>query len=182
MTSDATYDIVEEKRGKTMLHEITHEKYGEIVFDENFWTGKKKLSINGTLLNKVARRKYSLNHDGAEKEVTLVGNYLAGSSIEIDGEKIQLTPRIKWYEMIIPIIFAAILLFWGTSVELCKIVPILGGAIGGAINGIFTILNIFCVKSVRKIYLKIIIAIVIGILNFLVCWFGAIIFLSLLSR
>ena len=164
-----------------MLHEITHEKYGKIVFDENFWTGKKKLFINGTLLKKVARKKYLFEQDGEKIEIVLAGSFLAGSAIQIKDEKIQLTPQVKWYELIIPILFACLVIAWGNNVHLCKIIPIVGGAIGGAITGAMTVINIISIKSINNILIKLIVELTLGILTFVACWIGAMIILKFLA-
>ena len=36
-----------------MNEKIQNEKYGEILYDENFWTGRKSLSVNGVPLNRI---------------------------------------------------------------------------------------------------------------------------------
>ena len=36
-----------------------HEVYGEIIYDESFWTGKKEVYINGVKLAKVDKKTYS---------------------------------------------------------------------------------------------------------------------------
>lgn len=38
---------------------VNHPVHGEIVFEENFWTGKKKLSVNGKKLQKVGKKTFA---------------------------------------------------------------------------------------------------------------------------
>ena len=40
-----------------MKKSIIHPSYGEIVYEEGIWSGKKSISINGTPLQKVKKNR-----------------------------------------------------------------------------------------------------------------------------
>lgn len=46
----------------------------EVTYEENFWTGKRVITINGTILTKVKRNVYT---DGTQN-YTIKGNYYTG--------------------------------------------------------------------------------------------------------
>ena len=35
---------------------INHAEFGDIVYEESFWTGKKSVSINGAPLEKISKK------------------------------------------------------------------------------------------------------------------------------
>ena len=37
---------------------VQHEKYGNIIYEENFWTGKKTITIDGTRLEKASKTEF----------------------------------------------------------------------------------------------------------------------------
>lgn len=149
-----------------MKQTIQHETYGEIHYEESFWTGKKSVSIGGTPLEKVSKKEFRLQ-DGSLVKIS--GNFLQGASLDINGETIRLTPKLKWYEIVLCILPFILVVTWGNIPALCAIVPIVGGAIGGAIGGLFCALGLFGIRSVKPIWLKIIIALVSLGVTFGVC-------------
>ena len=152
-----------------------HAEYGLIVFEENVWTGKKKLSINGKPLQKVGKTTFT--GEGG-KTVFLKGNYFAGCRLQLDKEEIVLTPALKWYEIVLSVIPLALILVWGNSVALCSIVPVVGGLIGGVVSALFSVLNVMLVKSIKNVWLKIAVTVVMTALTFLACYLIALVFLS----
>ncbi len=38
---------------------VQHESLGEIIYEESFWTGKKKLFIGGEELAKISKKNFS---------------------------------------------------------------------------------------------------------------------------
>jgi hypothetical protein len=81
---------------------IQHPTYGEIIYTESFWTGKKMLTINGVQAKAITKTEFTI---GEEKTlIALKGNFLTGVSIRMNEENIELTPKAKWYEIVISII------------------------------------------------------------------------------
>lgn len=156
---------------------VNHPVHGEIVFEENFWTGKKKLSVNGKKLQKVGKKTFAGEGD---KTFFLEGNFLTGNRLQAGNEEIVLTPALKWYEVVLSVLPFLLILIWGNSVALCNIVPVVGGAIGGGMGAIFGMTNVMLIKSVKNVFLKILISLGITALTFLAGYLVALAVLSAL--
>lgn len=154
---------------------VNHPVHGEIVFEENFWTGKKKLSVNGKKFQKVGKKTFAGEGD---KTFFLEGNFLTGNRLQAGNEEIVLTPALKWYEVVLSVLPFLLILIWGNSVALCNIVPVVGGAIGGGMGAIFGMANVMLIKSVKNVFLKILISLGITALTFLAGYLVALAVLS----
>lgn len=149
---------------------INDEQYGEILYEESFWTGSKQLTVNGEKLEKLSKNTFSL-HDGEKYiSVTVSGNSMTGAKLLTESRTIQLTPKLKWYEILLALPGFILILVWGNSVALCSILPVVGGAIGGGISAALAVLTFFAIKRANKLWLKIIIAIIGVAVTFLICW------------
>lgn len=149
---------------------VQHEKLGEIVYEETFWTGKKKVYLNRQELQKLDKKTFS---DESGKQVTVKGNYLAGVSLAFESPEtieVQMTPRVKWYEIVLALLPFLFILVWGNVAALCEIVPVVGGAIGGGISGVMACLSLLCMKGVKNIWLKIAIGIGFFAVTFGICY------------
>ena len=153
-----------------MKKEINHSVFGKIIYEENFWTGKKSIFINGKKLIKISKTSYKMCLENEESYyVTLEGNMFKGTRLRIKGKTVILSPATKWYEYVLAILPLALVLIWGSSPSLCEIVPVVGGAIGGAIGGIFMCLSIILMKETKNILFKILIGISCFALTFGIC-------------
>lgn len=159
---------------------VQHEKIGQIVYEESFWTGKKEVSINGKKLSMQKKNTFLWNCDGQSKIVTVKGSFVTGTKLILDGEEAQLTASPKWYEIVCSVMIFAFIMVWGNSIALCKIVPIVGGAIGGGISGAMAFLNLIMMRMQDKIGLKLATWFVMMALNFGICFVAAKIFLALI--
>ena len=131
-----------------------HPVYGEIICTENFWTGKKTVTIDGTEY-RVKRKQFTFD----DKKVTVKGSLYWGAKMIIDGESFPLGPQAAWYECalaLLPIIFC---LVWGNSIALCSILPIMGGGLGGLIAAIFGCASLACMRKAKSLAAKLIIGI-----------------------
>ncbi len=149
-----------------MKQTIQHERYGEILYSENFWTGRKSLSFNGVPLTRISRKEFQTENDGTG---TIKGSFLTGAYLSINGENIQLTPKIKWYEIVLCLLPFILIMVWGNSVALCKIVPVVGGAIGGGLSALLSFTGLFFMRSVKPVWAKILIALAAIGVTFGVC-------------
>lgn len=131
---------------------IHHPVYGKIIYTEGFWTGKKDLAVPEHEVHQVSKRSYLI--DG--KSGLLVGNFLTGLKLHIEGEAIEISTKPKWYEFIIAFLPLAFLLTWGNSATLCAIFPVVGGAIGGALGGIGLIVSLLIMKKSVEPFYKVI--------------------------
>ena len=97
----------------------------------------------------------------------------------IDGQVVELTPSVKWYEYLLSILPFVLIMVWGNSVELCLLVPVVGGAVGGLVSAIFCMVNLFVIKKFKPWWIKVLISIATLGLTFLVCYLIALIILAI---
>ncbi len=161
-----------------MTVQYQHPTYGNLEYEESFWSGKCKVTVNGAELNKIAKKKFALP-DG--KQLTVKGSYAFGVSYIIDGVSTQITPKAKWWEIALAILPVILVLVWGNSATLCSIVPILGGAAGGAIGGASVAVSFLLMRMVSKWWIKVLIGIGTLVAAFFLCYAGAIMLLSAIA-
>lgn len=148
---------------------ISDEKFGQIVYEESAWTGRKSIYVNGKPLSKITKNTYFLSDGEMKANFVVQGNYLKGSKLLIEGREIQVTPPVKWYEVALSVVIFALVLVWGNTPLALNVLPVVGGAIGGLISGVFMILNLFIIKQVKNIWLKIAISVGMCAVSFLIC-------------
>ena len=134
-----------------------HVGYGEIEYNENFWTGKRELTVGGQKLTKKKKNVYTLNSADGDLDCRVKGSFLTGASLYIDQDVIQLSAPCKWYEICCSVLICVFVLTWGNSPSLCKIFPIVGGAIGGGISGMTACMNLFLMRETKKVSFKLLI-------------------------
>ena len=157
---------------------VCSESFGEIIYEENAWTGKKDLSINGVQLNKTSKKTFEYNNGESVTTVTLKGSVMSGVTATIGDETVKIVTAPKWYEIALSVFIFAFVLVWGNSVALCSIFPIVGGAIGGAISGALAVVNLMVVKNIKNIGGKILVSIGIFVLTVAICATIAFVLLS----
>ena len=158
---------------KTVIH---HPTYGEIVYDESFWTGKKTLMINGATCFAISKKEFLVD----DQKVLLSGNLYSGIRLSIDQETIEISPRPAWYEVVLAILPLLFLLTWGNSPALCAIFPVVGGAIGGAIGAVFSLCSLLLMKKSKSTATKLLIGIGMFALTLLVAFVLALLILSMM--
>lgn len=136
-----------------MRDSIQTEKYGEIVIDENMWTGSKKVFVNGVQLNKVNKKTFVGSIGGAAVTALVTGSSFTGTVIELDGTKYRVAPSPKWYDFVITLIWIPLYLIWANS-ALCAIFPVAGGALGGAVSGLMAGIALVYSKRQKSIGVK----------------------------
>ncbi len=130
---------------------VDHPSIGKIVYDENFWSGKKSLTVNDIPAKKVSKNEFLIN----EEKAVIKGNFFVGISLLLQNETIQILQKPKIYEVVLAILPIIFLLIWGNSVALCSIFPVVGGAIGGFIGGMFGVLSLVFMANTKKPLVKI---------------------------
>jgi hypothetical protein len=142
-----------------MKKAILTEKYGEIVYEENIWTGKKKITVNGILLTKLNKKTYEGIVGGERLTVVINGGYLTGAVIEINGGlKYRVTEPAKWYDYVLAFIWVPIYIVLSAVPAIYTTFPIVGGALGGAIAGVGAALAMYSIKPMKNIAVKIVIS------------------------
>ena len=160
-----------------MKEVIQHPVYGEIIYNESFWTGKKELMVNGVRAQRISKKEYVIN----EKKLILKGNYITGVSLSVEGENIQLLPKSKWYEVVLAFLPFLFLITWGNDATLCAIFPVIGGGLGGALGGIAIIVSLYFMKKQRSLLIKFLIGIAVLIATIFIAFILAYKIILLLS-
>ena len=133
-----------------MTQTIMHPVYGAISYEENIWTGKKSLAVNGKYLKKGRKNVFTLEDGENTLYVTLKGNALTGVTATIQGQDIVILPKLSGLDYILCILPFALIMIWGNSQALCSIVPVVGGAIGGAIGAIFACESMMLMRKAKS--------------------------------
>lgn len=133
------------------------------AYEENFWTGRKELAVNGIKAYKITKKSFVLN-DSSRATITVKGNFLTGIKlIQDNGIEIILCQN-KWYEWLL--IFLPFLYFG---------LGIFGGGIGGGLSALFALiaatLNATVLRTKQNTIAKILICIAVFVIMFAV-WFG----------
>ena len=150
-----------------------HVGYGEIEYNENFWTGKRELTVGGQKLTKKKKNVYTLNSADGDLDCRVKGSFLTGASLYIDQDVIQLSAPCKWYEIFCSVLIFAFVLIWGNIPDLCEIIPIVGGAIGGGISGLGACVSLFLMRRTKNAGLKLLVWLGMFVATILLCFLVA---------
>jgi hypothetical protein len=150
-----------------------HVGYGQIEYNENFWTGKRELAIGGQKLLKKKKNVYTFNSETGNLDCRIKGSFLTGATLHIDQDVIQLSESCKWYEIFCSALIFAFVLIWGNIPDLCEIIPIVGGAIGGGISGLGACVSLFLMKRTKNAGLKLLVWLGMFVATILLCFLVA---------
>ena len=156
-----------------MIVNVQHPIYGDIVYEEGFWLGKKFITINSVPAKLVGKNEFLLESENNVLNIKLKGGYTVGAYLIINDDIIELTAKPKWYEVVLSILIFAFVLSWGSNEFLRSIIPVPGGALGGAASGIMGLLNLMMMKKRKKVWQK--------LLTFLIFFFGTFIALAIFA-
>lgn len=165
-----------------MKQEVMHHKYGKIVYEESSLSGNKNIYFNDVQLKKVSKTTFEAVIDDEELVVYVKGNTFTGLSLKINGELIEIIPQTKWYEYVMCLIPFILVMIWGNVIALCQIIPVVGGAIGGAISGLCSILSLFFAKKTNNVLFKVLIFIAATAIAFGICALLGVAFVELISN
>lgn len=149
---------------------VQNKEYGTVIYEENAWTGKKKIKINDVELQKTGRNKWTYEFGGESLEVSVKGSFLMGAVLTIGNENIQVTEKPTWYSYVLSVLTVAFVIIWGASVTLVKIFPIVGGALGGAISALYAVLNLYLAGKVKSAGYKLLIGLGMFVAAVLTCY------------
>lgn len=153
-----------------MIKNFISEKYGDISYEESFWTGKKIVKVNGVSLKKVNKTTFKSVSDEKTITVKIKGSFVQGATLQIEDEQFEIAPKTLWYEYILFILPFMLTIVWGNSPELCSIIPVVGGAIGGAVSASFSLSSLVLMKNQKNPLLKVAIGLGAFIITFAVCY------------
>ncbi len=114
--------------------QLTAEANGVLyLYEENAWTGKRSLTVNGVPLTKTGKRQFSVTkEDGTVSYITVKGSFLSGISLLTSEGEVVLVKN-KWYDWVfifLPLVGIVV------GVAGC-------GAIGGGLSAFFGLLGAF---------------------------------------
>ena len=160
-----------------MTEFINHPTYGDIVYTENFWVGKKTLTVNGLAAQPTSKKSFLING----QQATVKGSWFTGATLCIGSETIELARKPKWYEVVLAILPLIFLLTWGNSSHLCAIFPVVGGAIGGALGGIAGCTSMLFMKKSSSPIARVLIGLGDFAVTILIAFVLAMLFIMLLA-
>ena len=134
-----------------------------ITYSENFWTGKKKITIDRQELQKIDKKTYRYENN----HYTVKGNFLTGVEMTNGVQFITLVRKLSVLETII--CFLPFLLV------------VTGGAIGGLCGGAAAAVNATYMRNTDKTIMKIIYAILSTGIAFVCYLILSTVFLMLIS-
>ena len=135
----------------------------KICYSEDFWTGKKTISINGEKLQKINKRTYQCG----DNRYTIKGSYLTGVELFDGVQFVTLVRKLSTFEMIlcfIPLLIAFV-----------------GGAIGGLCGGAACAFNAVFIRKSDKMIMKILYSVLSVIVAFVAYSILASVFLRLIG-
>ena len=137
---------------------ILTERYGEIAYEENMWTGSKKLSINGIYLTKLNRKTFGGMINGEKITVAVKGGYISGVTVDVNGLLYRVTEGAKWYDYVFTFMWVGLYAVLSISHAFNIVFPIAGGLIGGAVAGLGAAFTLYIIKPRKNVALKLVIS------------------------
>lgn len=163
-------------------------KYGEIIYEESFWSGRLKITVGGKEFNKVTKKIYEYTENEVVYKVEVVGNYFIGVKLLISSslepgqpETVKVCDGYKWYEFVVAFLGFAFILVWGNlSADIIIYFPVIGGGIGGATGAFFGLGGLFFAGKTKVWWKRLLIALAGSVVAVLACWLLAIGYLAVM--
>ena len=154
---------------------VNDEKYGTVEYEENFWTGRKQLTVGGVILERKNKKEYV----SEEYHATITGTIFTGVFVNLNGTYIKISEKTSTTEYVLGFLPFILVLIWGNVPSLLAILPIVGGAIGGAIGGGVSAANLMFMKTQKNIGGKIIVSLIACAVAIMICYLVGILILSI---
>jgi len=151
-----------------MKNTIQHPIYGQITYEESFWTGKKTITIGDNRLQNAQKNSFYWIVGETSELVIVTGNAMLGVSLTIRGEIIWVYPKTPWYDWLLAFLPMVLIMFWGNSAALSSIIPVVGGAIGGGICGGAAVTGMYLFHG-KRLWQKLLIALTTAVITFIIC-------------
>lgn len=155
-----------------MKNSIVIDELGKLDVNENIWTGRISVSLDGKELKRLEKRSFELIFPDERREtLTVAGNIFSGKSVYVNGKTYTLTSRMPWYGYALSFIPFILTLVLGNIPALVQSgFYFVGGAIGGLIGGLFTAFSLYANSWFKKWYFRVLISLAFILISFLVCW------------
>ena len=154
-----------------------HSDFGEIIYSESAWTGKKSITINGVKAIPLSKKVFM----AGDIRLTLSGNSLTGLDLLVGMKIVELISKPKWYELLLAILPFVFLMVWGNSISLCEIFPVVAGGLGGALAGGLGVVSLSTMKKTRSVILKLLVGVIFFVVIILIANALAVAILSALA-
>ena len=131
------------------------------VYNENIWTGKKELRVNGINLSKTGKNTF---YNSETKEAIIVkGSMITGVKLEKMNETIVLAENTTadWIFIFLPLLIICVGIFGGA----------IGGAISGGLGALAMYVNASIVRKEKNIVGKAVLSIAVTIGVVAIFWF-----------
>ena len=161
-----------------MVKKFQDATYGEIVCEEGFLGNVKSIIVNGVPATKVNKTSFVFVHEDEQVNITIKMNDKKGVDLCIGEKTYQVKEPRKWYEMILAWVPLVFIIVWGNSPSAVKLFPVVGGAIGGAIAGLFACISLAVMSRVNKGWQKVLVGLGCFVLAILVCYLVAVVILA----
>lgn len=162
-----------------MKFEIDSEEFGKITYEEGAWSGKKKVALNGVYLQPTSKNTFARDTEYGQDTVTVKGNSMTGVKLSIADRTVTVIAAPKWYEVVLAVLIFLFDCVWGNIPQAVAILPIIGGAIGGAVSAAMGFICFTVMRRANKWYFKVLIFLGFFALNVLLCYLLALAFLAL---
>lgn len=146
---------------------ITNEQTNQIplIYEESFWTGKRKITYGDIECQKENKLTYSYNTGEEEsKYIYIKGSQFTGISLNLDGNIITVLPKTAWWEYTLVGVLVFVSLFF-----------VLGGALGGGLAALIGMTALLVNRYMKKTFLRVLIPIamfaVYALIVFIVAFF-----------
>ena len=149
-----------------MRLEKEHEVVGKIEYSESFWTGRRQVTVNGVVLNRINNKQFEKD----DIKATVMGSMISGLVINVNGTYISMCNKSTPLEYILAFIPLVLIIIWGNSIKLCSIVPVVGGMLGGAISGGCGACALIFMKLQKNTIGKIVVALIALVASFVLCF------------
>ncbi len=152
-------------------------QYGKLDYVESFFTGKVDIYLNGKQAIKKKKKEFQIETTNNTNDLNtslidihIFGSFIFGVKAILNGHSYTIYEKAKWYEYLIMILFIILTIIWGNVPTLCKILPIVGGTIGGFVAGFINFLGFALARKTDKSLIKLISIIGSGLLSFFTCF------------
>lgn len=160
---------------------INDETYGKIKYEEDFWAGKRSMSINGNYLSQVKKNVFEYKSANGIENVKIVGDYFFGVNAVIGSKRILLF-RMHWYEFLMALLIVVFTTVWGNLPFLYNILPIVNGLLGTIGNCIGFLVAIKVMSHVSSVKGKIWSALIVLAVMMLIGFINIKIFMAVFDR
>ena len=62
---------------------INSDRYGKILYEESFWTGRKRISINDKIMKSTSKNTFELIKDDYPINALIIGNAFSGMKLKV---------------------------------------------------------------------------------------------------